>query len=87
MHESIKEIETTFIGGIDQPRFNQTNTNNVQQSVTFMLISTSPYMNSSMSMTIKEAPEFSKVLVQCKDPSATTSKLATSVIHIITQGS
>ena len=87
MHQSIEKIEITLVRDSDQPGMNQIRTNNIKQSANFRLISTSPYMNSSISMMIKESPEFSQVLVQCNDPSVTTSEFAMSVIHIITQGS
>ena len=87
-HHSIQPIEITLIGGDGQPdhETNHIRTNNIQQSATFRLISTSPDMNSSLSMMIKESPEFSQVFVQCKNPSV-TSERARSTIHIITQGS
>ena len=89
MLPSIRPIVITLTRDSGQSGINQIRTNNIGQSATFRLISTSPYMNSSMSMMIKESPEFSEVFVQCEDPSATTSKLAMSdsVIHIVTQGS
>ena len=89
MLPSARPIVVTSTRDSDQPGINQIRTNNIGQSATFRLISTSPYMNSSMSLMIKESPEFSEVLVRCEDPSVTTSKLAMSdsVIHIVTQGS
>ena len=87
MHQSIEQIVITFIGSQVELGMSKTGTNNIQQSVTFMLISTSPYMNSSMSMMIKDNPEFSQVSIECSNGLASSSKLDMSIIHIITQGS
>ena len=87
MHQSVEQIVITFIGSQVELGMSKTRTNNIQQSVTFMLISTSPYINSSMSMMIKENPEFSQVSIECSNGLASLSKLYMSIIHIITQGS
>ena len=87
MHQSIEQIVITFIGSRDQLGMNKTRMNNIQQSVTSVLISTTPYMNSSMSIMVKESPEFSQVSIECNNGSASSSKLDMSIIHIITQGS
>ena len=87
MHQSIEQIVITFIGSQVELGMSKTRTNNIQQSVTFMLISTSPYMNSSMSMTIKENPEFSQVSIECNNGLGSSSKLDMSIIHIVTKGS
>ena len=89
MHQSVTPIQETFIADTDRPGLNRTQTNNVQQSVAFMLISTFPYLNSTMHMTatIKDSSQFSQILITCNNVSEPASTLDMSTIYVIPQGS
>ena len=87
MHQSIEPVETTFIGDRDNPGETQTKRNNIDQSITFVLVSLSPYMNSTMTVTIKESPEYSQILIHCSNGSTATSEFDMAIIYITPQGS
>ena len=87
MHQSVTPIQETFIADADRPGLNRTQTNNVQQSIAFMLISTFPYLNSTMTATIKDSPQFSQILITCNNGSEPASTLDMSTIYVIPQGS
>ena len=62
--QSITSIEREFIAGLDHPGLTRTNTNNVGQSIIFTLNSLSPLINSTMTATIQDNPEFRQMSVK-----------------------
>ena len=86
MHQSTISIERHFITSLDGPGSTQNARNNFEQLVTFRLNSVSPLINSTMTATIKNNPEFRQVSIKCNDGSATFRESEISTIFIVTQG-
>ena len=86
MEQSITPIERTFLASIDQPGLTRMSENNVGQSVTFILNSVNPNMNSTMTATIQISPKFAQMMVKCNNGSETFGDSEMSTIHIIKQG-
>ena len=86
MHQSITSIERTFIASIDQPGRTRKSENNDGQSVNFTLNSASPNINSTLTATIQNSPEFRQMSVMCSNGSEAFGKPHTSTVYIITRG-